>query len=58
MVGNFMVKFVFDKIKYLVESMIIMLDFGMVFYIKFGGELDIVVILNKEVKVVVVWDVF
>ncbi|KAM6230008.1 protein PRRC1-like [Porphyrio hochstetteri] len=48
---NPMVKSVLDKTKHSVETMITTLDPGMVPYIKTGGELDIVVTSNKEVKV-------
>lgn len=56
--GNPMVKSVLDKTKHSVESMITTLDPGMVPYIKSGGELDIVVTSNKEVKVAAVRDAF
>ncbi|KAM6290173.1 protein PRRC1 [Aegotheles albertisi] len=55
---NPMVKSVLDKTKYSVESMITTLDPGMVPYIKTGGELDIVVTSNKEVKVAAIRDAF
>ncbi|NXH09390.1 PRRC1 protein, partial [Bucco capensis] len=55
---NPMVKSVLDKTKHSVESMITTLDPGMVPYIKTGGELDIVVTSNKEVKVAAVRDAF
>ncbi|NXN23908.1 PRRC1 protein, partial [Nycticryphes semicollaris] len=53
-----MVKSVFDKTRYSVESMITTLDPGMVPYIRTGGEVDIVVTSNKEVKVAAVRDAF
>ncbi|MGH0181479.1 UNVERIFIED_CONTAM: hypothetical protein FKN15_006940 [Acipenser sinensis] len=56
--GNPMVKSVFDKTKHSVESMITTLDPGMAPYIKSGGDLDIVVTSNKEVKVAAVRDAF
>uniref|UniRef100_A0A2I3N706 Protein PRRC1 n=1 Tax=Papio anubis TaxID=9555 RepID=A0A2I3N706_PAPAN len=56
--GNPMVKSVLDKTKHSVESMITTLDPGMAPYIKSGGELDIVVTSNKEVKVAAVRDAF
>lgn len=56
--GNPMVKTVLDKTKHSVESMITTLDPGMAPYIKSGGELDIVVTSNKEVKVAAVRDAF
>ncbi|NXI71161.1 PRRC1 protein, partial [Anseranas semipalmata] len=55
---NPMVKSVLDKTKHSVESMITTLDPGMVPYIKTGGELDIVVTSNKEVKVAAIRDAF
>ncbi|XP_068279121.1 protein PRRC1 isoform X2 [Nyctibius grandis] len=55
---NPMVKSVLDKTKHSVETMITTLDPGMVPYIKTGGELDIVVTSNKEVKVAAVRDAF
>ncbi|NXL95620.1 PRRC1 protein, partial [Alectura lathami] len=55
---NPMVKSVLDKTKHSVESMITTLDPGMVPYIKSGGELDIVVTSNKEVKVAAIRDAF
>ncbi|XP_075788022.1 protein PRRC1 [Pelodiscus sinensis] len=56
--GNPMVKSVLDKTKHSVESMITTLDPGMAPYIKSGGELDIVVTSNKEVKVAAIRDAF
>lgn len=56
--GNPMVKSVLDKTKHSVESVITTLDPGMAPYIKSGGELDIVVTSNKEVKVAAVRDAF
>ncbi|XP_062942178.1 protein PRRC1 [Cynocephalus volans] len=56
--GNPMVKSVLDKTKHSVESMITTLDPGMAPYIKSGGELDIVVTSNKEVKIAAVRDAF
>ncbi|XP_066567455.1 protein PRRC1 [Amia ocellicauda] len=56
--GNPMVKSVLDKTKHSVESMITTLDPGMAPYIKSGGDLDIVVTSNKEVKVAAVRDAF
>ncbi|XP_040478451.1 protein PRRC1 [Ursus maritimus] len=56
--GNPVVKSVLDKTKHSVESMITTLDPGMAPYIKSGGELDIVVTSNKEVKVAAVRDAF
>ncbi|XP_045140985.1 protein PRRC1 [Echinops telfairi] len=56
--GNPMVKSVLDKTKHSVESMITTLDPGMAPYIKSGGELDIVVTSDKEVKVAAVRDAF
>ncbi|NXM76371.1 PRRC1 protein, partial [Serilophus lunatus] len=53
-----MVKSVLDKTKHSVESMITTLDPGMVPFIKSGGELDIVVTSNKEVKVAAIRDAF
>ncbi|NWI53072.1 PRRC1 protein, partial [Calyptomena viridis] len=55
---NPMVKSVLDKTKHSVESMITTLDPGMVPYIRTGGELDIVVTSNKEVKVAAIRDAF
>ncbi|XP_030368476.1 protein PRRC1 isoform X2 [Strigops habroptila] len=55
---NPMVKSVLDKTKHSVETMITTLDPGMVPYIKTGGELDIVVTSNKEVKVAAIRDAF
>ncbi|NWS11670.1 PRRC1 protein, partial [Pachyramphus minor] len=55
---NPMVKSVLDKTKYSVESMITTLDPGMVPYIRTGGELDIVVTSDKEVKVAAIRDAF
>ncbi|NXG17333.1 PRRC1 protein, partial [Grallaria varia] len=55
---NPMVKSVLDKTRYSVESMITTLDPGMVPYIRTGGELDIVVTSNKEVKVAAIRDAF
>uniref|UniRef100_A0A7M4F256 Proline rich coiled-coil 1 n=1 Tax=Crocodylus porosus TaxID=8502 RepID=A0A7M4F256_CROPO len=56
--GNPMVKSVLDKTKHSVETMITTLDPGMAPYIKSGGELDIVVTSNKEVKVAAIRDAF
>ncbi|KAM8776988.1 protein PRRC1 [Rhynchonycteris naso] len=56
--GNPVVKSVLDKTKHSVESMITTLDPGMAPYIKSGGELDIVVTSDKEVKVAAVRDAF
>lgn len=56
--GNPVVKSVLDKTKHSVESMITTLDPGMAPYIKSGGELDIVVTSNKDVKVAAVRDAF
>ncbi|XP_010221231.1 PREDICTED: protein PRRC1 [Tinamus guttatus] len=56
--GNPMVKSVLDKTKHSVETMITTLDPGMAPYIRTGGELDIVVTSNKEVKVAAVRDAF
>ncbi|KAG1929760.1 protein PRRC1 [Pimephales promelas] len=53
-----MVKSVLDKTKYSVESMITTLDPGMAPYIKSGGDVDIVVTSDKEVKVAAVRDAF
>ncbi|KFP77399.1 Protein PRRC1 [Acanthisitta chloris] len=55
---NPMVKSVLDKTKHSVETMITTLDPGMVPYIKTGGELDIVVTSDKEVKVAAIRDAF
>ncbi|XP_005061998.1 PREDICTED: protein PRRC1 [Ficedula albicollis] len=52
------VKSVLDKTRHSVETMIMTLDPGMVPYIRTGGELDIVVTSNKEVKVAAVRDAF
>ncbi|XP_056369634.1 protein PRRC1 [Oenanthe melanoleuca] len=52
------VKSVLDKTRHSVETMITTLDPGMVPYIRTGGELDIVVTSNKEVKVAAVRDAF
>ncbi|XP_063820317.1 protein PRRC1 isoform X2 [Pseudophryne corroboree] len=56
--GNPMVKSVLDKTKHSVESVITTLDPGMAPYIRSGGELDVVVTSNKEVKVAAVRDAF
>ncbi|KAL4617676.1 protein PRRC1 [Arapaima gigas] len=56
--GNPMVKTVLNKTKHSVESMITTLDPGMAPYIRSGGDLDIVVTSNKEVKVAAVRDAF
>ncbi|XP_048383574.2 protein PRRC1 [Stegostoma tigrinum] len=56
--GNPVVKSVLDKTKHSVESMITTLDPGMVPYIKSGGDLDVLVTSNKEVKVAAVRDAF
>ncbi|NWR93808.1 PRRC1 protein, partial [Furnarius figulus] len=55
---NPMVKSVIDKTRYSVESVITTLDPGMVPYIRSGGELDIVVTSNTEVKVAAIRDAF
>ncbi|NXP09675.1 PRRC1 protein, partial [Thinocorus orbignyianus] len=55
---NPMVKSVLDKTKHSVETMITTLDPGMVPYIRTGGEMDIVVTSNKEVKVAAIRDAF
>ncbi|NXC90626.1 PRRC1 protein, partial [Cercotrichas coryphoeus] len=52
------VKSVLDKTRHSVETMITTLDPGMVPYIRTGGELDIVVASNKEVKVAAIRDAF
>ncbi|XP_059394958.1 protein PRRC1 isoform X1 [Carassius carassius] len=56
--GNAMVKTVLDKTKHSVESMITTLDPGMAPYIKSGGDMDVVVTSDKEVKVAAVRDAF
>ncbi|XP_055488490.1 protein PRRC1 isoform X1 [Leucoraja erinacea] len=56
--GNSVVKSVLDKTKHSVESMITTLDPGMAPYIKSGGDLDILVTSNKEVKVAAIRDAF
>ncbi|XP_016114090.1 protein PRRC1 isoform X3 [Sinocyclocheilus grahami] len=56
--GNPMVKTVLDKTKHSVESMITTLDPGMAPYIKSGGDMDVVVTSDKEVKVAAVRDAF
>ncbi|XP_062905159.1 protein PRRC1 [Mobula hypostoma] len=56
--GNPVVKSVLDKTKHSVESMITTLDPGMAPYIKSGGDLDILVTSNKEVKVAAIRDAF
>uniref|UniRef100_W5L0Z0 Proline-rich coiled-coil 1 n=1 Tax=Astyanax mexicanus TaxID=7994 RepID=W5L0Z0_ASTMX len=56
--GNPMVKNVLDRTKHSVESMITTLDPGMAPYIKSGGDVDIVVTSDKEVKVGAVRDAF
>ncbi|XP_026074907.1 protein PRRC1-like [Carassius auratus] len=56
--GNPMVKTVLDRTKHSVESMITTLDPGMAPYIKSGGDVDIVVTSDKEVKVSAVRDAF
>ncbi|XP_072272111.1 protein PRRC1 isoform X1 [Pyxicephalus adspersus] len=56
--GNPMVKTVLDKTKHSVESVITTLDPGMAPYIRSGGELDLIVTSNKEVKVAAVRDAF
>uniref|UniRef100_A0A8C4WUA2 Proline-rich coiled-coil 1 n=1 Tax=Eptatretus burgeri TaxID=7764 RepID=A0A8C4WUA2_EPTBU len=53
-----LVKTVLDKTKHSVESMITTLDPGMAPYIRSGGDVDIVVTSNKEVKVYAVRDAF
>ncbi|NWR73637.1 PRRC1 protein, partial [Centropus unirufus] len=55
---NPMVKSVLVKTKNTMETMITTLDPGMVPYMKTGGELDIVVTSNKEVKVAAIRDAF
>ncbi|NWY76984.1 PRRC1 protein, partial [Erithacus rubecula] len=52
------VKSVLNKTRHSVETMITTLDPGMVPYIRTGGELDIVVTSNKEVKVAAIRDAF
>uniref|UniRef100_UPI00398EBCCF protein PRRC1 isoform X2 n=1 Tax=Pristiophorus japonicus TaxID=55135 RepID=UPI00398EBCCF len=56
--GNSVVKSVLDKTKHSVESMITTLDPGMAPYIKSGGDLDVLVTSNKEVKVTAIRDAF
>ncbi|XP_038659999.1 protein PRRC1 isoform X3 [Scyliorhinus canicula] len=56
--GNSVVKSVLDKTKHSMESMITTLDPGMAPYIKSGGDLDILVTSNKEVKVAAIRDAF
>ncbi|KAL2100211.1 hypothetical protein ACEWY4_004605 [Coilia grayii] len=56
--GNPMVKTVLDRTKHSVESMITTLDPGMAPYIKSGGDVDVVVTSDKEVKVGAVRDAF
>lgn len=56
--GNPMVKTVLDRTKHSVESMITTLDPGMAPYIRSGGDVDIVVTSDKEVKVEAVRDAF
>ncbi|XP_067886649.1 protein PRRC1 [Heterodontus francisci] len=56
--GNPVVKSVLDKTKHSVESMITTLDPGMAPYIKSGGDLDILVTSNKEVKVTAIREAF
>ncbi|XP_071399925.1 protein PRRC1 [Centroberyx affinis] len=56
--GNPMVKTVLDKTKHSVESMITTLDPGMAPYIKSGGDVDIVVTSDREMKVEAVRDAF
>ncbi|XP_078385976.1 protein PRRC1 [Cetorhinus maximus] len=56
--GNPVVKSVLDKTKHSVESMITTLDPGMAPYIKSGGDLDVLVTSNKEVKVAAIRDAF
>ncbi|KAM3874252.1 protein PRRC1 [Diretmus argenteus] len=56
--GNPMVKTVLDKTKHSVESMITTLDPGMAPYIKSGGDVDIVVTSDNEMKVEAVRDAF
>uniref|UniRef100_UPI00358DDB09 protein PRRC1-like isoform X2 n=1 Tax=Myxine glutinosa TaxID=7769 RepID=UPI00358DDB09 len=53
-----LVKSVLDKTKHSVESMITTLDPGMAPYIRSGGDVDVVVTSNKEVKVCAVRDAF
>ncbi|CAL8405736.1 unnamed protein product [Arctogadus glacialis] len=56
--GNPMVKQVLDRTKHSVESMITTLDPGMAPYIRSGGDIDIVVTSDKEVKVEAVREAF
>ncbi|XP_059905834.1 protein PRRC1 [Gadus macrocephalus] len=56
--GNPMVKQVLDRTKHSVESMITTLDPGMAPYIRSGGDVDIVVTSDKEVKVEAVREAF
>ncbi|XP_053329707.1 protein PRRC1 [Spea bombifrons] len=56
--GNPVVKSVLDKTKHSVETVITTLDPGMAPYIRSGGELDLVVTSNKEVKVAAIRDAF
>lgn len=56
--GNPMVKTVLDKTKHSVESMITTLDPGMAPYIRSGGDVDVVVTSDEEVKVEAVRDAF
>ncbi|GCB75928.1 protein PRRC1 isoform X1 [Scyliorhinus torazame] len=56
--GNSVVKSVLDKTKHSMESMITTLDPGMAPYIKSGGDLDVLVTSNKDVKVAAIRDAF
>ncbi|XP_076020204.1 protein PRRC1 [Genypterus blacodes] len=56
--GNTVVKSVLDKTKHSVESMITTLDPGMAPYIKSGGDIDIVVTSDQEIKVGAIRDAF
>ncbi|KAM8961153.1 protein PRRC1 isoform 2-T2 [Pelodytes ibericus] len=56
--GNSVVKSVLDKTKHSVETVITTLDPGMAPYIRSGGEMDLVVTSNKEVKVAAIRDAF
>ncbi|XP_078468895.1 protein PRRC1 [Lampetra fluviatilis] len=57
-VGNPVVKTVLDKTKHSVESMITTLDPGMAPFMKSGGDVELVVTSDKEVKVAAVRDAF
>uniref|UniRef100_S4R8I4 Proline-rich coiled-coil 1 n=1 Tax=Petromyzon marinus TaxID=7757 RepID=S4R8I4_PETMA len=56
--GNPVVKTVLDKTKHSVESMITTLDPGMAPFMKSGGDVELVVTSDKEVKVAAVRDAF